>query len=802
MLKHQIIIAIRIILRNLNYSIINIGGLAIGLAAFIFIIIYITDELKYDRFHENADRIYRVNRFYNSNDVNEDAATLSFPAGPALQFEYPDMVEKVCRFFDFQVSKLFFEYRKDSSEIVKFNERNFFLADSTVFEIFTFPFVEGDPETALLRPNTIVLTESTARRYFGNESPVGKSLRIEEFTDMEITGVIRDIPPQSHFNIDILGSLSTFRQLGGGQLPQTWIWNPCWTYLLLKEGVSPEQLENKFPEFYENHYFDLSNQDVTLYLQPLADIHLRSHHDYEMQANSNFMYIYILSAIAAIVLVLACINFMNLTTANSACRTREIGVKKVFGSSRNRLTIQFLGETIILSFIALLIAGVLVELLLPGFNRFTGKLISPDFLLEPVSMIFAVLLAILVGLFAGIYPAIFLSSFQPVTILKGTLSGGARSGIARKILVVFQFSISIALIIGTLLVFSQLRYIRNADLGFNRDQVIIIPTVGDIVRNYSTFKQELLQRPDIKYVTGMEDILGVNHNTRQVVIEELDPEQSYWYPMFIVKHDFLETFGIQVVEGRGFSEEILSDTVNAIMINETMVKNLGWTNQEAIGKRIRADGDERVIGVFKDFHILSLHSPMNNFILDMHRVEFAVLRYVAIRVNTQNYKDLLGFIEDKWNQLAPTRPFEYSFLDQELNNMYSDEDKFGTFSVMLTILALFIASLGLTGLTAFLAEQKTKEIGIRRALGATVGNVIKLLSNEFIRLIIIANLIAWPAAWFFTHRWLQNFYRRIDINWLLFLLAALIALVLALAITSFRAIRVSARNPADTLKYE
>ncbi len=802
MLKQQIVIALRIMLRNLNYSIINIGGLAIGLVAFIFIIIYITDELKYDRHHEKAGRIYRVNRFYNSNEVNENAATLSFPAGPALQFEYPDMIEKVCRFFDFQVSKIFFEYRNDSNEIVRFNERNFFLADSTVFEMFTFPFVEGDPKTALLRPNSIVVTESTARRYFGDESPVGKTLRIEEFVDMEITAVIRDLPSQSHFKIDILGSLATFRQLGGGQLPQTWIWNPCWTYVLLKEGVSPDMLEDKFPEFYETHYFDLSNQDVILYLQPLTDIHLRSHHDFEMQANSNYIYIYILSSIAAIVLILGCINFMNLTTANSACRTREIGIKKVFGSSRNRLTIQFLGETIILSFIAMVIAGVLVELLLPGFNRFTGKMVSENFLLEPISLVFAVCLACLVGLFAGIYPAIFLSSFKPVTILKGTLSGGVRSGIARKILVVFQFSISIALIIGTLIVFGQLRYIRNADLGFNRDQVIILPAVRDIVLNYRTFKQELLQHQDIKYVTGMEDILGVNHNTRQVVIEELNPEQSFWYPMFIVKHDFLEAFDIEVVEGRGFSKEILSDTVNAIMINETMAKNLGWTKEEAIGKRIRADGDERVIGVFKDFHILSLHSPMNNFILDLHRIETAAFQYVVIRVKSRNYEDLLKFIEDKWNNLAPTRPFEYSFLDQELNNMYSEEDKFGTFSVMLTILAMIIASLGLVGLTAFLAEQKTKEIGIRKALGATVGNVIKLLSNEFIRLIIIANLIAWPAAWFFTHRWLQNFYRRIDINWLLFLFAAIIALALALAITSYRAIRVSARNPADTLRYE
>ncbi|UCG28490.1 MAG: ABC transporter permease, partial [Bacteroidales bacterium] len=488
MVRHNFIIALRTILRNLNYSIINIGGLAIGLTAFIFIIIYITDELKYDRFHDQADRIYRVNRFYNSNEVNEDAATLSFPAGPALQFEYPDLIENMCRFFDFQTAKMFFEYRKDSSEIVKFNERNFFLADSTVFEMFTFPFVEGDPKTALLRPNTIVITESTARRYFGNESPVGKSLRIEEFADMEITGVIRDLPSQSHFKIDILGALSTFRQLGGGQLPQTWIWNPCWTYVLLKEGISPDLLEEKFPEFYETHYFDLSNQDVTLYLQPLTDIHLRSHHDYEMQANSNYIYIFILSAIAAIVLVLACINFMNLTTANSACRAREIGVKKVFGSSRNKLTWQFLGETIILSFLALIIAAVLVELLLTGFNNFTGKSIPHTIIFKPESLVFAILLAVLVGMFAGIYPAVFLSSFKPVKILKGTLGGGAKSGIARKVLVVFQFSISIALIIGTLIVFAQLKFIRNADLGFNRDQVIIIPTVRDIILNYRTFK--------------------------------------------------------------------------------------------------------------------------------------------------------------------------------------------------------------------------------------------------------------------------------------------------------------------------
>jgi len=804
MLKHQFIIAIRNIMRNMNYSIINIGGLAIGLASFIFIILYINDELKYDKFHEEADHIYRVNRFYNSNDVHEDAATLSFPAGPTLQFDYPDMVEKVVRIFNNFSDQTFFEYRMEENNILKFNESGFCFADSSLFEIFTFYFLEGNAATALDRPNTMVITKSIAKKYFGDKSALGKVLRMEEadVLNFEITGVVEDIPSQSHIDFNMFASMGTFRQLGDGQLPQTWVWNPCWTYILLHEGISPDLLDDRMPDFYLDHYPDLSNQDVTLYLQPLTDIHLRSHHDYEMHPNSNYIYIYILSAIAAIVLILACINFMNLTTANSACRAREIGIKKVFGSSKKKLTIQFLGETILLSFLALIIAAVLVELLLPGFNNFTGKSISHSFILAPESILFAILLATVVGVIAGLYPAVFLASFKPLRILKGNLSGGAKSGLARKILVVFQFAISIALIIGTLLVFNQLTFIRKADLGFKRDQIILIPTVGDVARNYRTFKEELLKNHDIKYVTGMEDILGVNHNTRAVTIEGLDEEQQYWYPMFMVRHDFVEAFDIEIVEGRSFSEEILSDTMNAIMINETMAKNLGWTNQEAIGKRIQSDGDERVIGVFKDFHILSLHNPINNFILDLFRREGPLIRYVAIRVNSTNYPKLLEDIEQKWNTIASTRPFEYSFLDDELNNLYKDEDKFGKFSVILTILALIIASLGLIGLTSFLAEQKTKEIGIRRVLGASVPSVIKLLSNEFILLVLFANLIAWPLAWFFINRWLQNFHQRIDINWALFILAAGITLALSLLITSYRAIRVSARNPADTLRYE
>ena len=805
MIKHYFIIAYRNITRHLKYSILNIGGLAIGLASYIFIAIYINDETSYDKFNENADRIYRVNRLYNSNNVNEDAATCSFPLAPALEFDYPDIVESTCRFFDFQLSKVFFEYREDTSNIVKFNERNFFLVDSTVFNIFTFPFVKGDPATALNSPNTIVLTSSTAKRYFGKEDPIGKILVAEEGLNFEVTGVIEDVPSQSHFKFDMLGSMSTFRQLSGGELPRTWVWNPCWTYVLLHENSSPDILEEKLPDFYLNHYSDLSDQDVTLYLQKLLDIHLKSHHDYEMHPNGNILYIYILSAIAFIVLVLACINFMNLTTANSASRSMEIGIKKVFGGSRRKLTAQFLGETIIQSLIALAIAGIIIESFLPLFNHFTGKSINQGLLLQPVGVLLAIFVAIFTGFIAGGYPAVFLSSFKPVAVLQGKLSKGTKSGLARKILVITQFSISIALIIGTLVVFSQLKFIRNADLGFKKDQIILIPTVRQIVINYDIFKENLLKYPEVEYVTGMEDIIGVNHNTREVIIEGLSNNQTYWYPMFMVRHDFIETFNIEVVEGRSFSEKISSDNVHAIMINEKMVKNLGWTNEEAIGKSIISDGKEKVIGVFKDFHILSLHKPINNFILDLLENPDAaagLTRYIAIRINTNKYKKTLASIKNEWNRFAPTRPFEYSFLDTELDNLYKNEAKFGKFSVILTILALFIASLGLIGLVSFLAAQRTKEIGVRRVFGAKIPDVVKLLSNEFIRLILVANLIAWPFAYFVTNSWLQNFSQKTAVNWTPYLFAGLITLLLTLIITTSKAISASSRNPADTIRQE
>jgi len=804
MFRHLFTIAVRNLRKHLNYSLLNIAGLAIGLASFLFIMLYVSDELKYDRFHDNYRNIYRMNRLYNSNDINENAATCSFPFGPALAAAYPDMIKNVVRFFNFQTSSVLFEYAWDSTQVRKFNEQAFYLVDSTALDMFSFILLEGDPETVLDSPFSLILTESTAKRYFGDEPAIGKTLTLEEQLPMEVTGIMQDLPAQSHFKIDILGSMSSFRQMGNGTMPNTWIWNPCWTYVELHDKVSQEQLEVSLPDFYLNHYADFQDQDIRLYLQPLADIHLQSHHEYEMHPNGKLSYIKILIAIGLSVLILACINFMNLATASSAGRGREIGMKKVSGATKHQLRLQFLGESMLITFLALLTSAMLVELLLPHFNYFTGKNIGQGIVVQPGSLLLGLSLLLFVGLLSGAYPAFYLSG-QDTSHLKGNLSRGVGSGLARKILVIIQFFISVALIIGTISAWSQLEYLKKADLGFKRDQVILLPTNFNLALQFESFSQELKKNPEILSVTGMEDILGVNHNTRSFVIEGMFDDQPFWYPAFLVRYDFIETFDIPVVAGRGFSRDFPSDTSEAIMINESMVKHLGWTNEKALGKAIRSDGNERVIGVFADFNALSLHKPLDNFVLDMvenPRGAAGLTQYMAVKVNTESYSQVLGYIEEVWQHFAPTRPFEYSFLDEELNALYKDEGNFSKLALVLTLLAILIACLGLIGLTSFMVERKTREISVRRVHGADIMHINGLLSREFLWLILIANIVSGPLAWVGIKRWLETFSKHIELQWQLFIIAALVTILITLSVTFIHAFRASRMNPAETLKYE
>ncbi|MEZ5198597.1 MAG: FtsX-like permease family protein [Bacteroidales bacterium] len=786
-----------------TYSFINILGLAIGIASFLIIYLFIADELSYDRYHKNAKNIYRLVNVYDFDGVGENSASAPFPVAFALKNDYPAMIKNIVRLFNFQAPRSFVEVGEK-----KFNEKYFYYADSTFFDIFDYTFIKGNQETALDENGAVVITESTARKYFGNEDPMGKTIRFETSINLHVTGVIKDVPSQSHFRFDFLGSMSTLRERFGGKLPQTWVWNPCWTYILLEDNVNPIDLEKEFPDFVQKYFYDAEKDNVSMYLQPLIDIHLKSKLDYEISSNNNITSIYILSAIAVFLLIIAIINYMNMATATSSGRAKEIGIRKVTGAYRAQLIRQFLGESMVVSFVALLIALLIAEFLIPVFNDLTGKAIHLNTLLDWKNVLIVVLLGLLIGLFSGIYPAFYLSTFNPIKVLKGTLSLGARSGLPRKILVVVQFTISITLIIGTIIINDQLEYMKNADLGFDKENIVVIPiNRTPVASSYDAFKKELLNNANIVSITSMDDIFGASHNTHEFRPEGFSEDQWQFYPAMVVQYDFVETFRIEMVAGRDYNEANKTDPMNGILINESMVRHMGWKSpQEALGKKFKSlRGEERVIGVFKDFHPTSLHEASGPFVLNMKEFPGEImwfLKYMVVRIQPGSEKEALLAIEKLWHNTAPDRPFDYFFLSNELKNLYQDEENLSRLSLILTFIVMFIAALGLLGLASFLAEQRTKEIGVRKVLGASVFSIINNISKEFIWLILMASVFAWVIAFLIMTNWLNHFPYQASFNWIAFVLAAFFATGLALLITSFRAVMASRANPVETLKYE
>jgi putative ABC transport system permease protein len=803
MFRNYVKTTFRNLIKHKTYSLVNILGLATGIASFLIIYLYISDELGYDRYHSNSNNIYRLVNVYDFEGVGENSASSPFPVAFTLKNEYPDMVGNVVRVFNFQAPRSFVEYKEN-----KFNERRFFFADSTFFEIFDYEFIQGNSRTALNENGSVVITKSIAEKYFGNEDPMGKAIRFETKLELHVTGIINDVPDQSHFKFDFIGSMSSLRTQFGGKLPQTWVWNPCWTYFQLNKNVNPKSLEARFPEFIQKYFHDAEKENITLYLQALTDIHLKSKLDYEIEPNNDIASVYIFSAIAVFLLLIAVINYMNLATATSATRAKEIGIKKVTGAYRPQLIRQFLGESTFLSFIALVFALIIAEFALPFFNDLTGKSISLITIFEIRNIIFIIFIGLLIGFLSGIYPSFYLSSFDPVTVIKSKLRTGTKSGLPRKILVVLQFTISIMLIIGTVIIRKQLDFMKSSELGFEKENIIVIPINKTPVANiFPAFKRELLNNPNIVSVTAMDDIFGASHNTHEFRPEGHPEDKWQFYPAMVVNYDFVKTFDIQIVAGRDYAEENKTDPSKGILINEAMVKHLGWESPEkALGKKFRSlNGDEKVIGVFNDFHPTSLHQQAGPFVLNMKEFPGEILwflKYLVIRVHPGTENNALAIIEKMWNKTAPGRPFEYFFLDKELATLYKDEENLSKLSLIFSLIVLFIAVLGLLGLSSFLADQKTKEIGIRKVLGATSLSIITTISKEFIWLILLSCFISWILGYLVMTDWLNRFPYQTTMNWMIFVLAAAFALFVALAITSFRAFLASRTNPVTTLKYE
>jgi putative ABC transport system permease protein len=798
MFKNYLKIAMRILKRYKAYSFINIAGLAIGLACCLLILLYVQYERSYDRYQENADHIYRVVEELDFFGNKSHMAITPAPFAPAMKNEFPEVKDSV-RFMkgNFSEGKVLVTHGTDN-----YYEDKWYFADHSVFKIFTFPLVKGDPKTALLEPFTVVLSEEKARKYFGDEDPVGKILTLNDQysqSDFTVKGVLEEIPKNSHFRFDFLASFSTIDK----RFPewvQNWFNHMYYTYLLLDENSEPEALEAKFPELIAKHAGNQAKAVLKPHLQPLTSIHLYSRLESEIEVNSDAAYVYIFAAVALFILMIACINFMNLATARSAYRTREVGMRKVVGARRSQLIRQFLGESILFSFIALPLAVVMMELLLPTFRAFTDRDLGFNYLNNWPVLFFLIGITLVVGCVSGIYPALFLSAFKPIKVLKGKLSSGSKGLSLRRGLIVFQFAVSIILIIATGIIFSQVRFIRTTKLGFNKDQVLVLNIKDKELRTkYEAIKAELSKNPSILNVTASSGIPGrVSHNWYFSTegLQEKKERPSMW--VLMVDHDFIQTLGMEIVEGRDFYRNFTTDEKDAIILNESAVKKYGWGSP--LGRNIKTENkDAYVIGVVKDFHFKSFYQQIEPVMIYISPGYF---EFISVRVAADKIPETIAFLKTEWKELAPNRPLDYFFLDDDFDKIYRQEERAGKIFGYFSVLAIFVACLGLFGLAAFTAEQRTKEIGIRKVLGATTSNIVTLLNKEFIKWVLVANLIAWPVAYYAMNRWLQSFAYRTSIGLGIFVFSAAIAVLIAVLTLSSQAIKAAIANPANALRYE
>ncbi|MEI7596630.1 MAG: FtsX-like permease family protein [Bacteroidota bacterium] len=803
MFKALLNIAIRNLLKNRTYTIINVLGLSIGLASFILISLYVRDELSYDKHNSKADRIYRVIHKGNFDGVIEESSSCPFPVGPTLKEQFPHIIEEQVRFFNLQFDKVLIQNGDKN-----FVENNFYFADSTVFKVFDYKFIQGDSKTALNAPFSVVISKSMAEKYFKGTNPIGKELTYEKVIKFNVTGVFEDVSPQSHFKQDFIASMASVRKLYGGSLPNTWVWNPCWTYILLNPKASIVSFQTFMSDFVEKNFVDAQRGNTQLYFQPLLDIHLGKSLDYEIEPAHEMRYINMLIAISIFLLLIASINFINLATALSANRAKEIGIKKVLGAERKQLIIAYLFEAIFLSFLALVVSLIIVELSMPYFNVLTSKHFDSSSIVCSYNIILVIGIAFITGIISGLYPAFYLSSFSPILILKGKLRIGTNNNFLRKFLVITQFVISIVLIIITLIVFKQSTYMTKADLGFNKDDILVVRVLNTpIAANYNIFKQELLKNPQIYSVTTSDYILGQNHNTHEFRPEGYANDKWKFYPAIIVSYDFVKTYNLKIVAGRDFDENMKTDPQNGILINESMVKLMGWKSpQNALGKKFSSlRGNEKVIGVLKDFHVKSLHTPIGPFVLNIKEEKWEVehfTKYLAINIKSNDKQEVVKQIEKVWNEYAPNYPFQYTFQADELKKMYESENDLGELSAIFTLILIIIAALGLYGLTSFLIVKRSKEIGVRKVFGADVYDIVKMVYKEFVLIIGVSIIISFPVAYIFCNQWLSKFPYHIKMDVYPFIIAAGIAIFTGLITVLYHAIKAAKTNTIDALRYE
>jgi putative ABC transport system permease protein len=811
MIKNYFKIAWRSLVKYKFITFINLFGLTVGLTCCLLITTYILNELSYDRYNKNAKNIYRVTRTFNNEVgvVSLYLSTVSPPFGYYFPTEFPE-IQKMTRLLNNGTTPLKYEDKL-------INEPDVYFADENLFDVFTLDVLKGNPKTALKDPFSIMMTEEVAKKYFGNEDPMNKVLRANDQFDVKVTGIFKPFPANSFMHPGVLVSFNTLKDsavYGEANLRKNWGNNSFFTFLVLPDHYDPKKLIAKFPAFLDKHMSidqyggKQASKFTSLGLQKLTDIHLYSHTDYEAEPNGDISRVYIFSAIAFFILLIACINYMNLSTARSALRAKEIGIRKVIGARKKELIFQFLSESVIITWAAIVMAFICLYFSLPSLNRNSGQQLSINILMEWQVLLPLFLAPFIIGILSGIYPALFMSSFKPVQTLKGLFKVRGSSISFRKVLVVAQFSISIVLIITTIIVFQQLRYMQETSLGYDKEHIITIPYSNFLNNQYESFRNELLKNASIQ------DVARSSRIPTGRLLDGMDASVLSNDSMAPVKtdirfvaadYDFIPTYGVHIVAGRNFSRSFTTDTVNSIL-NESAVKAIGWkSSQDAIGKDFKyGDFKGKVIGVIGDFHFESLKHKIVPIVLmnPATTPKESFFNSLSIKVAGNNIPDALASVEKTWKKYLPEIPYQYNFLDERFATLYESEQRQGTIFTVFACIAIFIACLGLFGLSAFSITQRIKEIGVRKVLGANVSSIVTLLSKDFLKLVMIASVIAFPIAWYAMTHWLRDFAYRINIHWWVFILSAILALIVALATVSFQAIKAAIANPVKSLRTE
>jgi putative ABC transport system permease protein len=781
---------LRMIRRQKGYSLINISGLAIGLTVCMLIVLWVADEWSFDRFNTNVGRIYRIYRDESATQMNSTSALTPPPMAAALKQDFPEVI-MASRFGHWERQLVTY---KDKS----FNETRFMHVDPDFFSMFSFPLVKGNPDSVFSNPYSVVLTENTAAKYFGSEDPIGKVLTVNKSFDVIVTGIIHNESLNSSLEFDLLSPFEILlKESIGEKNADNWGFNSFGTYVMLEKTASAENLNQKLKGYLKKYTEEDTDE---LSLQPLTEIHLFSNLGHDLKNRGNIKYVWIFSALAIFVLLIACVNFMNLTTARSANRAKEVGLRKVVGAGRPQLIRQFFGESVLMAFIALVIALFLLELFLPLFNALSGKQLTSSWRNNAALLSGFIGLTLLTGIFSGIYPALFLSSFQPIRILKGTTHSSGTNPLFRKVLVIFQFSLSLFLIIGTLIISNQLSYMRNIDLGFNQEHIIHMSIHGDLHEKYGAIRERFLQNPDVLHVTASMALpTNIQSSPGTPMWEGRPPDAKMEIKADFVDYDYIETFEIPLVEGRSFSQKYSTDAETGFIVNEEAVRRMGL-EEPAVGKKFGFWGiDGQIIGVMKDAHFQSLQYKIEPLVFKMFP---SWLSRMYVKFRSDNVAATLASLEKTWNEMNLGYPFEYRFLDEDFQNLYKTDATLGKIFQTFAALAVFIACLGLFGLASFISEQKTKEIGIRKVLGSSSTRIVALLNRDFLKWTAAANLIAWPIAYFTMTAWIRKFAYRAEIQIWIFLLSTVIGLAVALFTVSLQTLRAARANPADSLKHE